>query len=231
MEHANWVNNSCNNWLFDGQCPQPRTSREVRGSNLAKKASQNRLASSAPSSSPREDEGFYFISRQIQPQCGNPEIPPMDIDDILAEVDGDAIPPETRDLQELTRAWVTERSAPEILPWPEALMDRVLARIRKQVRSFHCEVFHILPAEPRDRGTIDRARRRHNRQPGPPRQLPPHNPPNRTRTLQIPRPLFPTHAYFETRRPPFAPPHLPRRKIPSLPFRATIPDRAHHASA
>ena len=61
----------------------------------------------------------------------------MDIDDILAEVDGDAIPQETRDLQELTRAWVTERSAPEILPWPEALMERVLARVRKQVRPFH----------------------------------------------------------------------------------------------
>ena len=57
----------------------------------------------------------------------------MEIDDILAEVDGHAIPQETRDLQELTRAWVTERSAPEILPWPESLMERVLERIRKQV--------------------------------------------------------------------------------------------------
>jgi len=58
----------------------------------------------------------------------------MDIDDILAEVDDRAIPQETRDLQELTRAWVTERSAPEILPWPEALMERVLGRVSKQVR-------------------------------------------------------------------------------------------------
>ncbi|KAL6714601.1 GINS complex subunit [Lecanora helva] len=57
----------------------------------------------------------------------------MDIDDILAEVDADAIPQETRDLQELTRAWVNERSAPEILPWPEELMERVLARLRKQI--------------------------------------------------------------------------------------------------
>ena len=57
----------------------------------------------------------------------------MDIDDILAEVDGQIIPREALDLQELTRAWVTERSAPEILPWPDALMDRVLERIRKQV--------------------------------------------------------------------------------------------------
>ena len=58
----------------------------------------------------------------------------MDIDDILADVDSDAIPLEIRDYQALTRAWVTERSAPEILPWPDDLMERVLERIRKQVR-------------------------------------------------------------------------------------------------
>lgn len=57
----------------------------------------------------------------------------MDIDDILAEVDGHIVPHETRDLQELTRAWITERSAPEILPWPEVLMGRILERIRRQV--------------------------------------------------------------------------------------------------
>jgi len=41
----------------------------------------------------------------------------MDIDDILREVDPtfDAVPRETRDLQALTRAWVAERSAPELL--------------------------------------------------------------------------------------------------------------------
>ena len=59
----------------------------------------------------------------------------MDIEDILADVDGDAVPQETRDLQELTRAWVTERSAPEILPWPESLMERIMDRIRQQVDS------------------------------------------------------------------------------------------------
>lgn len=57
----------------------------------------------------------------------------MDIDDLLAEVTADAIPQETRDLQELSRAWVAERVAPEILPYPESLMERVLERIRKQV--------------------------------------------------------------------------------------------------
>ena len=57
----------------------------------------------------------------------------MDIDDLLAEVAVDSTPRETRDLQELTRCWVAERVAPEILPWPEELMERVLERIRRQV--------------------------------------------------------------------------------------------------
>jgi hypothetical protein len=57
----------------------------------------------------------------------------MDIDDLLAEVAVDATPQESRDLQELTRAWVAERTAPEILNWPEELMERVLERIRRQV--------------------------------------------------------------------------------------------------
>jgi len=41
----------------------------------------------------------------------------MDIDDILREVDptSNSIPAATRDLQALTRAWVAERSAPELL--------------------------------------------------------------------------------------------------------------------
>ncbi|KAL8715986.1 MAG: hypothetical protein Q9220_000653 [cf. Caloplaca sp. 1 TL-2023] len=56
----------------------------------------------------------------------------MDIDDILADIGGDQPGIENRDLQELTRAWVTERSAPELLPWPSALMDRVLERIHQQ---------------------------------------------------------------------------------------------------
>ncbi|KAL9101780.1 MAG: hypothetical protein Q9163_002999 [Psora crenata] len=58
----------------------------------------------------------------------------MDIDDILASVDDQALPQDTRDLQELTRAWVTERSAPELLPWPEPLMERMLGRIQKQIQ-------------------------------------------------------------------------------------------------
>ncbi|KAI9844139.1 MAG: GINS complex subunit [Thelocarpon superellum] len=57
----------------------------------------------------------------------------MDIDDILADVSVETIAQETRDLQELTRAWVGERAAPEILPYPEALLERTMERIRKQI--------------------------------------------------------------------------------------------------
>jgi GINS complex subunit 4 len=58
----------------------------------------------------------------------------MDIDDILAEVSGASQPQEQlQDHIQLTRAWVNEKNAPEILPWPQDLMDRVLGRIREQV--------------------------------------------------------------------------------------------------
>ncbi|ROT36828.1 GINS complex, Sld5 component [Sodiomyces alkalinus F11] len=60
----------------------------------------------------------------------------MDIDDILREVDpvSYSIPSETRDLQALTRAWVAERSAPELLEWPaDGIFERVNERIKKQI--------------------------------------------------------------------------------------------------
>ncbi|KAK6226937.1 DNA replication complex GINS protein SLD5 [Colletotrichum tabaci] len=60
----------------------------------------------------------------------------MDIDDILREVDpiSHSVPSETRDLQALTRAWVAERSAPELLEWPaDDLFERVNDRIKRQI--------------------------------------------------------------------------------------------------
>ncbi|KAL8771892.1 MAG: hypothetical protein Q9209_002830 [Squamulea sp. 1 TL-2023] len=69
----------------------------------------------------------------------------MDIDDILAEVSGDGLPLETRDLQRLTRAWVTERSAPELLPWPSDLMERVLGRIHQQIEVVEEQVGNVDP--------------------------------------------------------------------------------------
>lgn len=62
----------------------------------------------------------------------------MDIDDILAgvAVDHDAIPQGTLNLQALTRTWVTERVSPELMPYPDGLMERTMERIRRQVRFF-----------------------------------------------------------------------------------------------
>ncbi|KAI1386992.1 GINS complex, Sld5 component [Hypoxylon trugodes] len=60
----------------------------------------------------------------------------MDIDDILREVDPtfNSIPEETRDLQALTRAWMAERSSPELLDWPvDGLFERVNERIKQQI--------------------------------------------------------------------------------------------------
>ena len=61
----------------------------------------------------------------------------MDIDDILLSVSAPLGPRQgTQDLQTLTRAWVSERAAPELLPYPTALMARTTERIRLQARSF-----------------------------------------------------------------------------------------------
>jgi GINS complex subunit 4 len=57
-----------------------------------------------------------------------------DIQDILASVSAPSIPQRTLDLQALTRAWVNERTAPELLPYPTGLIERVMERVKKQVR-------------------------------------------------------------------------------------------------
>jgi len=60
----------------------------------------------------------------------------MDIDDILREADPDfdTASQATQDLHALTRAWVAERSSPELLEWPsDGLIERVNSRIRDQI--------------------------------------------------------------------------------------------------
>jgi len=69
----------------------------------------------------------------------------MNIDDILASVSNtDRIPQRTSDLQALTRAWVAERCAPELLPYPEELIDRVMERIKTQVSKLSFFILHFL---------------------------------------------------------------------------------------
>ncbi|TKA32261.1 hypothetical protein B0A49_13800, partial [Cryomyces minteri] len=57
------------------------------------------------------------------------------ISDILGSVSTPSIAARTQDLHALTRAWVTERVAPELLPYPGALMARTLARVRAQIEA------------------------------------------------------------------------------------------------
>ena len=57
-----------------------------------------------------------------------------DIQDILASVTAPTIPQRKLDLQALTRAWVNERTSPSLLPYPSDVIERVMDRIKKQVR-------------------------------------------------------------------------------------------------
>jgi hypothetical protein len=58
----------------------------------------------------------------------------MDIDDLLQEFDDKSVPAGTRDINDLTQAWIAERTAPEILPYQNDLLERLMERIRAQVR-------------------------------------------------------------------------------------------------
>lgn len=57
----------------------------------------------------------------------------MDIDDLLQEFDDNSIPAGTRDINDLTQAWIAERTAPEILPFQNDLLERLMDRVRQQV--------------------------------------------------------------------------------------------------
>lgn len=62
----------------------------------------------------------------------------MDIDDILADLDRTEAPSTASialDHQQLTRFWISERAAPDILKWPFDLMDRVMGRVREQIET------------------------------------------------------------------------------------------------
>lgn len=120
----------------------------------------------------------------------------MDIDDILASVSGPRIPQRTLDLQALTRAWVNERTAPELLPYPTELIDRVLERLRMQVsrrHPLHQKIRNrrkkesILKTNP---AQVDRNRRRNDRRHEPKKQFLAYSHANRTRAIQVPTTKF-----------------------------------------
>ncbi|EME45755.1 hypothetical protein DOTSEDRAFT_71442 [Dothistroma septosporum NZE10] len=56
-----------------------------------------------------------------------------DIADILASVSAPEIPQRALDLQALTRAWINERSCPELLPYPTDLIQRCTDAVKRQI--------------------------------------------------------------------------------------------------
>ncbi len=85
-----------------------------------------------------------------------------DIQDILASISAPSISERTRDLQALTRAWVNERTAPELLPYPTSLVERTTDRIKRQVS----EIAMFAWNSPHRR-SVDRNHRRNDRPHGP----------------------------------------------------------------
>ncbi|KAF1810782.1 GINS complex, Sld5 component [Eremomyces bilateralis CBS 781.70] len=69
----------------------------------------------------------------------------IDISDILASVSPPSVSPSLLDLQSLTRAFIAERVAPSLLPYPSALMTRVLARIAAQIELVEHETGKVDP--------------------------------------------------------------------------------------
>jgi len=70
----------------------------------------------------------------------------MDIDDILQEFDaGGTVHDASKDIQNLTTAWIAERSAPEIMPFQAALVDRLTERIRQQIELVEMETGNLDP--------------------------------------------------------------------------------------
>lgn len=56
-----------------------------------------------------------------------------DISDILASVSAPSIDRRTLDLQALTRAWINERTSPDLLPYPTDLIQRANDGIKRQI--------------------------------------------------------------------------------------------------
>ncbi|CAK1364881.1 DNA replication complex GINS protein SLD5 [Cercospora beticola] len=56
-----------------------------------------------------------------------------DISDILASVSAPSIDHRTLDLQALTRAWINERTSPDLLPYPTDLIQRANDGIKRQI--------------------------------------------------------------------------------------------------
>jgi len=69
----------------------------------------------------------------------------MDIDDILREFDVNSTADASQDVKDLTRSWIAERAAPEILPYQSTLLERLMERIRHQIEFVENETGNLDP--------------------------------------------------------------------------------------
>jgi GINS complex subunit 4 len=76
----------------------------------------------------------------------------LDISDILAVIHSSSLSPQEQlastahlDHQQLTRLWISERTCPDILPWPTELMQRVMARVQAQITRIEDLAAGIVP--------------------------------------------------------------------------------------
>jgi GINS complex subunit 4 len=76
----------------------------------------------------------------------------LDISDILADVHSSPLSSKDHlastahlDHQQLTRLWTSERTCPDLLPWPTELMQRVMARVRAQITRIEDLAAGIVP--------------------------------------------------------------------------------------
>lgn len=159
----------------------------------------------------------------------------MDIDDILASVDhgpGASLESTAIDHQLLTRFWVAERAVSEVLPWPTALMDRMMDRVRSQVSTFQYinltskqVLIRILDRiNRRSRRIISRSINNINPPPQPKFKSPPLNSTNRPRQNPIYNPQSPPRKTSKTHKIQHAlPSETLLHKPESLPITITIP--------
>jgi GINS complex subunit 4 len=83
----------------------------------------------------------------------------VDISDILADVHASSLSSHDQlastahlDHQQLTRLWTSERTCPDLLPWPTELMQRVMSRVRAQITRIEDLAGGIVPPTNRRSG-------------------------------------------------------------------------------
>ncbi|KAI5788476.1 hypothetical protein EDC01DRAFT_168036 [Geopyxis carbonaria] len=72
----------------------------------------------------------------------------MDIDaSLLSEFDEGpvAVPTSAQDVKDLTRFWIAERNAPDILPYQDAILERLMERVRQQIEMVENETGNLDP--------------------------------------------------------------------------------------